>query len=820
MTPAINYPGALAAIALTGLACLNPASIAHAQQLSRLPTVSTTQSLTIAGLKAPAQILVDRWGVPHIYAKSQDDAFFVQGFNAARDRLFQIDLWRRRGLGRLSSIFGPGFVEQDRAARLFLFRGDMQKEWQSYGKDGKDTKAIAGSFVAGINAYIDLIAKDPKRLPFEFRYFNYAPEKWQAEDVVRIRSHGLTRNLLSEVSRAIVACHADLKSDEIRAGLSPKWETKIPEGLDPCIPPELLRIFSLATQGVVVSGGRSSGSRADAGEPLRMVAAESNPYVMEGSNNWVVGPGKSATGRPILANDPHRAYSAPSLRYIAHLNAPGMDVIGAGEPVLPGISIGHNGTIAFGLTIFPIDQEDLYVYELNPANPNEYKYQGKWEKFVTQKETLLVRNGEARTTELVFTRHGPVIYVEKEKNRAFAVRAGWLEPGMAPYFGSIDYMYAKNFDEFKHAMHSWGAPSENQVYADTKGNIAWVAGGQTPIRPNWDGLMPVPGDGRYEWAGFLAGDKLPFSLNPPQGWFSSSNELNLPADYPYQERKLGFEWPLDARKRRSSELLSKAGKHTVEDSMRMQNDLLSTTARRLVALLKPLKSDDANTQAALQLLKSWDCIEKGDSAATALFEVWWTRYLGAVFKNAVLSKAAAALIPQADTTVLIDNLEKPDAMFGKDAVAKRNEVLLKSLAIAYADAQKLLGPDAKQWQWNKLHYALIEHPLANATDAATKSRLNVGPFPKEGSTTTLNLSSFSPITFQQAGGPSFRVVLDVGNWDNSRAVNSPGQSGDPESPHYRDLAPMWLKGEYFPLLYSRKAIEAATILRIELTPGK
>ena len=802
---------------LTCLSILSGVSYAAAQETKSAVIAVSRSTTQVVGLKQSAEILIDRWGVPHIYAASLDDVFFAQGFNAARDRLFQIDLWRRRGLGLLSSVLGPAHIEQDRATRLFLYRGDMKKEWLAYGKDAERT---AGSFVAGINAYIDHVNGDARKLPFEFRHFGYAPEKWRAEDVVRIRSHGLTRNLTSEVARSHVACKAELKADNIRAGLNPKWETKLPAGLDPCLPADLLRVFQLATQGVASSTPAIQASQAETGEALRLVATDSAEAALEGSNAWVIAPSKSASGRAIMASDPHRAHSAPSLRYIAHLSAPGLDVIGAGEPALPGISIGHNGTIAFGLTIFSIDQEDLYTYELNPANPMEYKYRGKWEKFAVLKEQIPVKGAATADAELMFTRHGPVIYIEKEKNRAFAVRSAWFETGMAPYFGSIQYMFARNFTEFKRAMLHWGAPTENQVYADIKGNIGWVSGGLAPIRPSWDGLLPVPGDGRHEWSGFLAGNQLPFSYNPKAGWFASANEMNLPVGYPHAQRKLGFEWASNERYSRLNEILSRPGKLTIEDSMRLQNDLLSIPARRVIGLLKTLTSTDARTQAALKMLTGWNYIETADSPEAALFEVWWSRYLGYMFKETVLGRPAAATMGAPDTMVLLDGLEKPESIFGANAVAKRDWVLLSSLTLAWVDTEKLLGADPKRWQWGKLHHSLFIHPFSSAVDEATRAKLNIGPFPKDGSSTTLNVSSYNPNNFMLAGGPAFRVVVDVGNWDNSRAINSPGQSGNPDNPHYRDLAVKWLKGEYFPLLYSRKMIEAATSERIELQPRK
>ncbi len=795
-----------------------PASQARDAQSAKLPSSASTETLAIPGLQQKAEILVDRWGVPHIFAASQRDAFFMQGFNAARDRLFQIDLWRRRGLGQLSEVFGPAYLAQDKATRLFLYRGDMRREWASY---GKDSEQVAQAFVEGINAYIDYVGQHPDKLPYEFRQLGYSPAKWQAEDVVRIRSHGLTRNLLSEVARAKVACAADLKSDEVRFGLTPKWTAQMPEGLDPCLPKDLLKVFTLATQGVKITKESLSASNADDGRLVRLALAANPEETTEGSNNWVVAPSKSATGRAIMANDPHRAYSAPSLRYIAHLHAPGMDVIGAGEPALPGISIGHNGTIAFGLTIFNIDQEDLYVYELNPANPNEYKYQGGWEPFRVLHEPVRVKNGAPSVADLMFTRHGPVIYVDKEKNRAYAVRSGWLELGMSPYFGSIDYMRARDFAGFKRSMLNWGAPTENQVYADVKGNIGWVPGGLAPKRPNWDGLLPVPGDGRYEWAGFWRGDQLPSTYNPKQGWFASANQMNLPDDYPYQERKLGFEWTNNSRFTRISEVLAGLPKVSLQDSMKLQNDDLAIPARRLGALLKPLSSEDANTRAALALLANWDDVERSDAAQPALYEVWLSRHLGKAFKYAVLSKAAADAMGAPDTAVLLDTLEHPAPAFGateNEARARRDQVLLSSLGEAYAEMAKLQGSDAAQWQWGKLHHNLMEHPLAGVVDDATRAKLNVGPLPKHGGAYSPNQSTYRVSDFRQTNGPSFRVVVDVGRWDNSWAVNSPGQSGDPDSPHYRDLAGKWLKGEYFPLLYSRAAIVRETERRIVVTP--
>lgn len=772
--------------------------------LAMLPVAASgqpKQRFSVEGLREPAEIVIDRWGVPHIYARSEADAFFVQGFNAARERLFQIDLWRRRGLGLMSEAMGADYLEQDRAARLFLYRGPMEKEWNAYGSGARE---ITASFAAGINAYVDWLGRNPESLPVEFKVLGYGPSKWDAADVVRIRSHGLTRNLTNEVARANLVCKAGPvdgpRYDQARITLQPPWETKTPEGLDACLPQDVLRVFRLATQAV----------------PFEKKGPEPGD---EGSNNWAIAPGKSATGRAILAGDPHRAYSTPSLRYIAHISAPGLDIIGAGEPALPGISMGHNGHAAFSLTIFPVDQEDLYVYELNPANPRQYRYKGGWEAMRVEAERVAVKGGKPVEVELLFTRHGPVIYTDAGRRRAYAVRSCWFEPGMAPYFGSLAYMRARSFTEFKRARFRGGAPTVNQVYADVKGNIGWSPGGLLPVRPNWDGLLPVPGDGRFEWAGFLDGEKFPSAFNPASGYVSTSNEMNLPEGYPYKERKPGFEWANNSRHVRIDEVLRGLEKVSIEDSMRLQTDMTSVPARRLVALLAPLSSSDAKTRRALDLLRGWDAVERAESAQAALFEVWWSRHLGRGFLESVLPADIAREIYAPDAALLLDSLEGKPCRFPLEDRARRNELLLKTVGAAYAEMEKLGGADARQWQWGKLHLSWPPHPLRNFVEGDLRARLQPGPFPAPGGPYSPSQSQYGRGSFALTSGPSFRMVLDVGNWDASRAVNYPGQSGNPDDRHYQDLVPLWLRGEYFPLLYSRSAVEGAAERRIELLPA-
>lgn len=769
---------------------------------------------TIEGLSGPADIVVDRWGVPHITATSRYDAYRAQGFNAARDRLWQLDLWRRRGLGLLSEVFGPDLVERDRAARLFLYRGDMQPEWLAY---HSDTKRIATAFVEGINAYIRLTCEDSTLLPVEFREMGYRPSVWSPSDVVRIRNQGLSYNLRQEVARALIIRDYGVDVENLRAVREPWHELHIPDGLDlALVPDDVLHVYELAM-----------GPLPFVGNPWERLGGPVEP---EGSNNWVVSGGLTRSGRPILSDDPHRKLQMPSLRYLAHLTAPGMDIIGGGEPTLPGLTIGHNGHIAFGLTIFPIDQEDLYVYETNPENPLEYRYQDGWESMRIERTTIDVKGASSVTADLAFTRHGPVIYADPERRTAFAVRAAWLLPGMAPYLGGLALMDAKNWDEFGAAMNRWGTPPENQIYADVDGNIGWRAGGRTPIRPNWDGTLPVPGDGRYEWAGFYDGDDLPGSFNPETGWIATANECNLPPDFP-KDRTITFDWYPAHRRERIGHVLDGATNLTVDDMVALQTDYVSTPAQQILARMAQLPVRGRGLDDAIEMLLAWDCNLTAESGPGALFEIWYRRHFRPALLSAALRKATAdhlhkaafaAILPQddrlADARVDLSLLYEPGARLGPDPEGLISDLIISSLHEATAEAEALLGPDRDAWAWGRLHQVKMQHPLHSLLQRLPEEQRVIGPLPRGGSSDTVGNTRYTP-DFMQSGGATFRVVIDVGDWDQSVAMNAPGQSGDPRSEHYSDLFEAWATDGSFPLLYSRECVLAAARLHIRLHPA-
>ena len=761
----------------------------------------------IAGLEREAEIIVDRWGIPHIRAATRRDVFFVQGFNAARDRLWQLDLWRKRGLGLMAADFGPGFFAQDRAARLFLYRGDMEAEWNAYGTP--EARTITEAFAAGINSFIALTGRKPELLPPEFQAMGTRPGLWKASDVVRVRSHALVRNVLSEAARVQVALRAGLEADRARMALSPDWTTRIPDGLQPNeVPLDLIDVFRLATAGVHFSPERLAATLDEAWRWRKVSElGEVLPELeSQGSNNWVVGGTRSATGRPILASDPHRAHALPSLRYIVHLTGPDIDVIGAGEPAIPGVSFGHNQDAAFAMTFFPADQSDIFVYETDPADLNRYRYGEDWESMTVITEKIPVKGAPDQEATLKFTRHGPVICEDAAHGRAYAIRSVWFEPGGSAYFGSLAFMEKSDVGAFEGALRHWSVPPANYVYADSKGDIAWIVAGRVPKRPNWDGLLPVPGDGRYEWDGFHAPEDLPRAINPGRGYVATANEMNLPPGYPNAERKISFEWAEGSRAARINEVLSGQHPHGVAESMALQTDDASLPARRIGRLIAGLHAE-GDSGRALDLLRRWDHRLHRESPEAALFELWWTKHLKpALLDRVTADPVARKLLVPGDTATLLQMLES----------GAEPALLTNTLAAAFATCRKLLGDDPALWQWGRLHHGYFPHPLATV---ATDAPRDVGPLAKGGSGSSPMAATYRATDFRVTHGAAFRMVADVGNWDESRVVNAPGQSGDPASPHYDDLAPLWAKGEYVPLLYSRAAVDAAARLRIRLMPA-
>ena len=748
------------------------------------PPGAFTESRALPGLTAPGEIIIDRAGIPHIYAANARDGFFLQGYAVARDRLWQIDLWRKRGLGRLSASFGAQFVAQDRAARLLLYRGEMAAEWAAY---PTAAKGWTEAFAAGINAYVADVEAGRAPLPIEFSATNTRPERWQADDVVRIRSNALASNLTSEVVRARALCGGDLKYEPLRRELAPAHTVSIPKGLDPCsIPADVLDDYALGTGDVRFDG-------------QKIVVASLDPDIQEGSNNWVIGAARSATGRPILANDPHRAHAVPNLRYLSHIDTPELKIAGSGEPALPGISFGHNEDVAWAITIFAIDQQDLVV------NP-------KATKLTEVRERIEVKGEAPREVVLKFTDDGPIIHEDPTSGRSFALRATWTKPGASAYFNASWAWTAKTWDDFLVARDHWGAPPLNLLFANRAGDIGWAPGGFVPVRAAGDGLLPVPAGKAHRWTGLLDAKLMPVKHNPADGWIATANEMNIPAGYPHM---LGLEWADRSRITRISEVIGSKPKFGLTDAMALQNDPTSPMARRAVALLQGLAGRDANERGALALLGNWNGHEGPDSAAAALYEIWAARHLAASAVKAIMPEAARRNFGRTSVGNILPVLED-GKLLGPDSAALRAEILLGSLGLAFAETARLLGPDPATWRWGALHRADFQPALPLAGRDAER---RVGPVPIGGSGSTPMAMGTGP-DFRVVSGASVRVVMDVGAWDNSMAINTPGQSGDPSSPHYRDLFARWATGNYVPFVWSRPRVLQEAERIINVTPGR
>ncbi|MCG6958004.1 MAG: penicillin acylase family protein [Gemmatimonadetes bacterium] len=800
------------------LGAVGAAPLAAQQSAPAAAPAGTT--LNVPGLREPVEIRVDRWGISHIYAQSEHDLFFAQGWNAARDRLFQLEMWRRQATGTVAEILGPREIQRDVGTRLFKFRRDLTQELQHYHPHGGE---IVEAYVDGINAYVAEANKHPDRLPLEFKLLGIRPQPWTPEVVIS-RHQGLLGNIGSELryGRAVAAAGAETVKRLEGFGPGDPDLTLDPSIDEQGLSQDILAVYDafrrpmdFRPEDVVPEHRADRGAFEGLQEAARAAAHAPayDPAADIGSNNWVVSGRLSESRYPIMANDPHRAQSAPSLRYWVHLVAPGWDVIGGGEPSLPGVSIGHNEYGAWGLTVFATDGEDLYVYDTNPQNPDQYRYRGAWEPMTVIQEEIPVKGHAPYEATLKYTRHGPVVFEDKARHKAYAVRAAWMEIGGAPYLASLRMDQARTWHEFRDACSYSNVPGENMVWAGRDGTIGWQAVGIAPIRPNFSGLVPVPGDGRYEWNGFLPIEAKPHVVNPEQGYWATANNDLIPRDYPFMDA-VGYDWSDPYRWARISEWLGSGRRESMADMMRLQTDELSLPARQLVPLLRDLRVPDTRTKRAQDLLLGWDYVMDKDSPAAGLYAAW---------EGQLRRLVGAALVPPGVRLTLplrrvVETLEVPPGELGPDPLKARDRILMDALVAAMAELTEKLGPDSGGWVWGQpaYHHATLHHLLGTVVDSVTRAELEVGPLPRGGYGSTVNATGNGD---NQTSGASFRIIVDTGDWDRAVGLNTPGQSGDPESPHYRDLFQSWANDRFFPVAYSRSRVQAVTERVIELKPG-
>ncbi len=759
------------------------------------------------GPRKPVEILEDRFGIPHVRAASLHDAYYAQGYLVARDRLFQLDLDFRRDMGRTAEAFGPSFLAADRAARLFHYRGNLDAELADIPADV--VECVRG-YCSGINARIAEIEADPALAPREYAILGIAPLRWSLEDCVRRRGAG-SDDADEQIRRAMLEARGLLDLEQWREPLRPAWSFTVPEGLD------------CATVSREDLGVLRDLNQPPAIEPT-VVAAIDEALIREsrrvdlaanGSNAWTVSGTRTKSGRPILANDPHLAIGGFSPRHIVHLTAPGLDMIGAGYPGLPGVMQGHTDRFAFGRTNFHIDQTDLFVLETHPDDPELYRHRGEWKPFEQVEESIAVKGAAPEKAILRYAEGRPVIAHDADRGRAIAYATVTMLPGANMRFAIVAINLAKDWASLSEAFRLHVSPT-NLHYADVDGNTGWHAIGFAPVRPRHDGLFPAPGNGPFDWTGRLSVADMPHAYNPKAGWIASANAMNLPPEYPYAERVLSFTWSDPFRHDRIGQVLGAQEDHTLDDSEALLHDALALPALKLQAILPedPLPA----AQAAAIMLREWSGDLNAGSAAALLYEMVIAA-LSEDFHELVIPTQARDLITRVNLDAMLTALETLDPRLGTDPQAERDRLVNAALVRGWARAQEAAGPDPSQWRWGDLHRVTIRHPLADipAIDEAFPA-IEGGRSGGDG-TTVMARGTRAGGGFSVRHGASFLFAADVGDWDRTRFLLLPGQSADPASPHYRDFYAPWLAGAMVEWPFSRAAVEEAAVKRYILPTG-
>lgn len=776
--------------------------------------------LTLSGLTEEVEVIRDEFGLNHIYANNQHDLFFAQGYCAARDRLFQFEVWRRQATGTVAEILGPRELKRDIGTRLFMYRGDLETEFQYYHPDGVE---IINAYTDGVNAYIEEVLQDSTLLPVTFKALGILPEKWGPEVVIS-RHQGLLGNIETELEVARSVVQMGVEKTKEYYWFHPKDPVL---DLDPAIDREfllsekILELYSAYRKSVVFQPedvlpayrtkelDQSIGSIEEVDDSRRV-------QWWLGSNNWVTRPALGQDGHAFMANDPHRRLAVPSLRYWVHLSAPGWNVIGGGEPEIPGVSIGHNEYGAWGLTVFRTDGEDLYVYDINPDNPLEYRYNEEWESMQTITETIPVKGQDNTTVDLHYTRHGPVTYIDSLNHKAYAVRCAWLEPGGSPYLASLRMDQAKNWEEFREACNYSHIPGENMIWADREGNIGWQAVGIAPVRRNFSGMVPVPGDGRYEWDRYLPIKEKPNVFNPEEGYFATANQNVTPDSYTEWDA-IGFNWSDPFRGERVEEVLSAGEALTMEDMQRLQTDYLSIPARTLVPLLEDLEPANPTASSAKDRLMNWDFVLAPTSVEAGIYVRWENELFDRLF-DYFPDPEAEQVDPNVQLTKIIQWILDPSSKMDSPSAEDINAYLIGTFNSAVQSMEDEFGANMDQWQYGQAAYKHVQimHPLGKVVNEELKAQLNTAIIPRGGNGFTPGATGGNN---SQTHGATFRIIVDLNDWDQSVGMNAPGQSGDPSSPYYRNLYEQWAADGFFPLYYSREKVESVRTEQYRLVPS-
>jgi penicillin amidase len=783
--------------------------------LNKRPLPQLDGRMALGGLRRPVEVLRDRWGVPHLYAENVEDVLFAQGFVHAQDRLWQMELNRRVGHGRLSEVFGERAFSTDRLLRILGFGRAARENWDA--TDG-ETRAAMQAYARGVNAFI---AGNPGKWGLEFTILGIKPESWSPVDSLvwsKMMAWGLSTNWDSELINAALV-------EKLGPERAARLHAEYPKGNPFVLPGHTLGPLAekILTQL----------------KELQSLPGIHGLYGM--SNNWAVDGHKSATGKPLLSSDPHLGLSIPSMWYENHLISPEAEVTGVSLPGVPGIVIGHNREVAWGFTAALPDTQDLYIEKRNPQNPLEFEHDGKWEAARVVREEIRIKGEAPRTVDVVMTRHGPLIDelppLANRKNAEYGISLRWSGHDIGyTHRAALKMDGARSSDEFVAALADWSAPSMNVVWADRAGNIGYHLTGQIPIRKKGVGASPVPGwNDDYQWTSFIPPGEMPSCKNPEQHFLASANNRIAGDQHPHF---LGAETQNGFRARRITEMLTAKDKLSADDFARMHVDLYCAPAKPMCTLLLQLRDEimadgalaglQSDAMRAFDELARWDFVLGAESVAGTIYEITqhfalrrlFGPHLGELTEPFLGVGCHPVIAPITfgfmDRSFLVgqEMLIDDEKDWFKDTT--RVGILAGGMADGLSWLRRNHGDD---WRWGQLHSAGFHHPLG--AQKPLDKLFNRGPFPYGGDTNTVWQAAFVPkLPISPAGGftASWRMICDLGDWDASRAVHTTGQSGHAASPHYDDMIWMWLRGQYHPMLWSRERVEAHTRHRLTLNP--
>lgn len=798
--------------------------------------------LEVSGLNERVEVLRDDLGVPHIYASNHHDLFVAQGFTHAQERFWQMDFWRHIGSGRLSEMFGESQVETDLFLRSLGFQDLAEEEWANLGSPSRE---ILQSYADGVNAYLQTRSGSGISLEYAIlalQNSGYEIEPWAPTDTLiwaKVMAWDLSGNLEAEVERALLGQH-----------LSPGRVDQ----LFPGFPEEKPVIVETGQRADVT---RPPVSVPDDAIPALSAAASAIEQVREltgshfegiGSNNWVIGGERTESGLPLLANDTHLAIQMPSIWYenglhcIERTSDCRFDVVGYSFAGSPGVIIGHNEHHAWGVTNQAADTQDLFIERLHPENPRLYEADGEWAEFDVRTETIEIAGGEEVTSEVLSSRHGPVIdgtYIEGgalagsstvDTPQQHAVVLSWkaLEPSTI-IDAFIGMNMATSYEEFAAAAANWDVVPQNLIYADVEGNIAYHATGEIPIRASGDGRYPVPGwTSEYDWIGTVASEDMPRMLNPPQGFIASANQ---PVLRPGSTPLIGTDGAHGYRASRIGEMILASDSHDVEAMQRMQMDNRDGSAEIVIPYLLEIDPGGDEVVAMLQeRLEGWaaggnSLQASGNSTEAAVYMAVWRHLLANTFQDE-LPQNHWPVGGSRWFEVMRNLLSEPDDPFWDDVTTSgtetRNEILFDSMTDAHGELTELAGSDTGAWTWGALHIAQFENQTLGQSGIGPIEWLfnRTAPPRVGGSTSLVNAVGWdTDKSFLVDWVPSQRMVVDLADLDASTFVHTTGQSGHAFHENYDSMIEMWVDGEHGPMPWTRQEVEDVAAHTLTLVPA-